>query len=119
MAKICADYKQAEELRKHGFCDDTADMFCTEDGGASNFPICSSDGEKHYIRTWSLGALLNMLPVFISDNGYVEGTWLLSLKKDKIEYVHETDPYVIKIMMSGDLVDAAVYILCRLSEWGN
>jgi hypothetical protein len=118
MTKICADYMQAEELRKHGFCEDTADMFCTEDGGASNFPICSADGEKHYKRTWSLGALLNMLPVFIEDKRE-RCTYLLSLTKNEIKYVRDTDLDIAKISARGDLVDAAVHILCRLSEWAE
>lgn len=116
MAKICADYMQAEELRKHGFSEDTTNMFCTEDGGASNFPICSADGEVYYRRTWSLGALLEMLPDSISDD---KGIWVLSITKKAIEYKHKLFPNIVKVGSShGDMVDDACFVLCQLAACG-
>ena len=69
MAKTCTDYKQIDRLVELGFDLSTTDMFCTEEGGASNFPICSSDGEKYYREAWSLAALLQLLPEVIKSEG--------------------------------------------------
>ena len=122
MAKTCTNYKQIDRLVELGFDLSTTDMFCTEDGGASNFPICSSDGEKHYREAWSLGALLGLLPEVIKSEGkYGWSFYSLHIMKEQVEYGCWTERGTWSVMISspqGELVDAAFHLLCWLVDNG-
>lgn len=122
MAKICADEEQAKRLREMGFTG--ADMYCTPDGGAANFPICSSEGESDYSETWSLPALIKLLPESITYlDGYGRCFFLIRIiKEDRVEYHPlRTSDILIKPVLSspkGELVDAVFLMLWELLDKG-
>lgn len=116
MCKICSDIEQYQKLVNAGIDPSTADMYWYMIDQAFIPEVNLNAGYKMGNDTpaWSLSKLISLLPDCIHIvSKYGTYTYNLDVCKDQIGY-GKTGKFVLS--PQGDLVDAAVYMLCWLHD---
>ena len=125
MNKICTSVEQSQKLIELGIDVNTADMCWSIDipdlPTLLAYPITDCDHKGNKIPTWSLTALLGLMPFQIIENNNRFGFYQVKGFNKQGEtyrfgYKTNNDSFLFETSWYNDSVDAAFEMICWLKE---
>lgn len=116
MAQICTTKEQSKRLLDIGIKAETADMFWPIE---SSFPEVCDQGDNLQANypSWSLGALIKLLPDKIKEDRF-GFNYYLTIEKDGIKYSNRMEDEENEYEYYGELIDSCVDMIDTLVAEG-